>query len=150
GVRRHRDEGQEDLGELASAAMTTDVEIDIEHDETETTHGSESAAPVGVAEGGEAEAGETQGGVVVGVLLGLAGGVPVVAFPGCAEPSTKARSTVTLRSSDIGSQVALLFENGKLEKPLVIGKILVPGAAPSRRRPSPRRSTTTCSPCAPT
>lgn len=107
--------------------MTTDVEIDIEHDETETAHGSESAAPVGVAEGGEAEAGETQGGVVVGVLLGLAGGVPVVAFPGCAEPSTKARSTVTLRSSDIGSQVALLFENGKLEKPLVIGKILVPG-----------------------
>jgi Domain of unknown function (DUF6484) len=74
---------------------------------------------------------EGQAGVVVGVLLGLsAAGQPLVAFAGGPANALPARSTVTLRASDIGSQVALLFENGLLGKPLVIGKILVPGHAP--------------------
>jgi Domain of unknown function (DUF6484) len=73
---------------------------------------------------------EQQTGVVVGVLLGLsADGQPLVAFSGCPANALAARSTVTLRASDIGSQVALLFENGRPDKPLVIGKILVPGQA---------------------
>jgi len=75
----------------------------------------------------EARVLEEPGGVVVGVLLGLAEGVPLVAFPGSSERAVRARATVALRPSDIGSQVALLFENGQLERPLVIGKILVPG-----------------------
>jgi Domain of unknown function (DUF6484) len=71
---------------------------------------------------------EEHTGVIVGVLLGLsADGQPLVAFSGGPASPLAARSTVTLRASDIGSQVALLFENGRLEKPLVIGKILVPG-----------------------
>lgn len=77
---------------------------------------------------GEGMVEEEPGGVVIGVLLGLTGdGQPLVAFPGSEQSTVKARATVTLRASDIGGQVALLFENGRLDKPLVIGKILVPG-----------------------
>src|SRR5690606_14486919 len=92
-----------------------------------------SCAPGEAREAAEEEACvlEEPGGVVVGVLLGLSRGAPLVAFPGSAEQAVRARTTVTLRPSDIGSQVALLFENGQLERPLVIGKILVPG------RPTP-------------
>ena len=34
---------------------------------------------------------------------------------------------MSLTQSDIGKSVALLFEGGNLEKPLIIGKIKVPG-----------------------
>lgn len=72
---------------------------------------------------------QEQSGVVVGVLLGLSDdGSPLVAFTGGPEGQVKARSTVALRSSDIGSQVALLFEDADFAKPLVIGRILVPGS----------------------
>ena len=72
---------------------------------------------------------QEQRGVVVGVLLGLASdGSPLVAFTGGPEGQIKARSTVALRSSDIGSQIALLFEDADFAKPLVIGRILVPGS----------------------
>ncbi len=78
---------------------------------------------------------QEQSGVVVGVLLGLASdGSPLVAFTGGPEGQIKARSTVALRSSDIGSQVALLFEDADFAKPLVIGRILVPG---SKQQPQP-------------
>lgn len=75
---------------------------------------------------------EEQSGVVVGVLLGLSdANIPLVAFTGGPQGQVRARSTITLRRSDIGSQVALLFENGQWDKPLVIGKILLPGETPS-------------------
>src|SRR5690606_23373155 len=71
------------------------------------------------------------GGAVVGVLRGLSQGAPHVAFPGRAEQAVRARTTVTLRPSEIGSQVALLFEIGHIVRTLVIGKILVPGRPPT-------------------
>lgn len=76
-----------------------------------------------------------QDGVAVGVLLGLTSdGSPLVAFAG-GDDKTMARTTVHLGSADIGSQVALMFENGDPAKPLVIGRILVPG---SRNKPTSR------------
>ena len=78
---------------------------------------------------------QEQTGVVVGVVLGISEkGLPFVAFPGGPAKQVKARSTVTLKPSDIGSQVALLFENGDFEKPLVIGKIIVPGGSPNAKQ----------------
>lgn len=69
-----------------------------------------------------------QTGVVIGVMLGLAeNGAPLVAFPGDGAGQVRARSTVALKSSDIGCQVALMFEDADWKKPLVIGRILVPG-----------------------
>lgn len=71
-----------------------------------------------------------EGGVVVGVVLGIADDqLPLVAYPGGSE-SVKARSTVALGTSEIGSQVALMFEGGDLEKPIVMGKLIVPGVMP--------------------
>jgi hypothetical protein len=71
---------------------------------------------------------DSDSGVVIGLLLGVASdGAPLVAYPGGAEEPARARSTVSLKPSDIGCQVALLFENGEAGKPLVIGKIRVPG-----------------------
>ena len=86
--------------------------------------------------------GETkeQRGVVIGVLLGLEeDGAPLVAFLGDGEGQAIARSTVSLSSSDIGSQVALMFEDADWKKPLVIGRILVPGI---EKRSEPKTVTT--------
>ena len=67
-----------------------------------------------------------EGGVVVGIVLGIADDqLPLVAYPG-GSTSVKARSTVALGASDIGSQVALMFEAGDLGKPIVMGKLVVP------------------------
>jgi len=67
--------------------------------------------------------------VVIGVVVGFGSGSEVsVSFPGCPkETGSQARSTVSLVQSDIGKSVALLFEGGDLNKPLIIGKIKVPG-----------------------
>lgn len=69
--------------------------------------------------------------VVIGVIVGMSNdNIPSVSFPGCPkEGGLSARSTVSFASSDVGKQVALLFESGDLTKPLVIGKIQVPGPA---------------------
>lgn len=68
-------------------------------------------------------------GVVIGALVGLRdNGVPLVAFPGNLRPECmEARTTVCLTHSDIGRQVALLFEGGDPGLPLVIGRIYHPG-----------------------
>ncbi|MEN8178384.1 MAG: DUF6484 domain-containing protein [Pseudomonadota bacterium] len=67
-------------------------------------------------------------GVVIGVLIGLDDkSHPLVAFPG--NPSAtgvEARSTTLLNSSDIGHEVALLFEGGDPSQPLIIGRIQHP------------------------
>ena len=67
--------------------------------------------------------------VVVGVVIGASSEASMnVSFPGCGrEEGIAARSTVDLSHSDIGKSVALLFENGDPGKPLIIGKIKVPG-----------------------
>ena len=72
----------------------------------------------------------TCNGVAVGLLLALSDdGQPLVAFAGGPDAPMIARSTIRVSPSDIGSQVALMFENGRADRPMVIGKIVVPGDA---------------------
>ncbi len=70
---------------------------------------------------------DLRGGVVIGMLLGLDEGRPLVVFPG--NPSAEAiaaRSLVMFETSDIGAELALLFEDGDPARPLVIGRIVSP------------------------
>lgn len=64
-------------------------------------------------------------GVVIGLLLGFDDGLPLVVFPGNPEETAlKARSLANLTFDMIGSQVALLFEEGDSQRPLVVGKLV--------------------------
>ena len=67
-------------------------------------------------------------GVVIGVLLSFTeAGLPLVAFPGNqSETGLAAHSTTVFKSDDIGCQVALLFEGGDPQRPIVIGRIQHP------------------------
>lgn len=70
---------------------------------------------------------DIRGGVVIGMLLGLDEGRPLVVFPG--NPSAQAiaaRSLVRFDVSDIGAELAILFEDGDAGRPLVIGRIVSP------------------------
>ena len=64
-------------------------------------------------------------GVVIGLLLSInEDGLPLVAFPGNPdETAIRAHSTTTMKSEDVGCEVALLFEGGDPQLPLIIGKI---------------------------
>lgn len=64
-------------------------------------------------------------GVVIGMFLGFGETAPLVVFPGNPdETALSARSLTALSSEMIGSEVALLFENGDLRKPLIVGRIV--------------------------
>ncbi|MCA0277225.1 MAG: DUF6484 domain-containing protein [Proteobacteria bacterium] len=66
-------------------------------------------------------------GVVIGILLGFDGEAPLVVFPGNAqETAIRARSLSELSSDMIGAEVALLFENGDVGRPLIVGRIVDP------------------------
>lgn len=67
-------------------------------------------------------------GVVIGVLMGFDdGGMPLVVFAGNpVDQAVPARTTARLEPDHIGSDVALLFEQGDPERPLVMGRILHP------------------------
>ena len=70
-------------------------------------------------------------GVVIGMLLGFQNDAPLVVFPGNPKDhAVVARSLARLSADDIGAEVALLFEDGARDRPLVIGKII----APARQR----------------
>jgi hypothetical protein len=74
--------------------------------------------------------------VVIGVIVGFGNdNVPKVSFPGCpSEQGVRARTTVAFTPSDIGRQVALLYESGDMGKPVIIGKIQIPvRAAPASK-----------------
>ena len=67
-------------------------------------------------------------GVVIGVLMSFTeAGLPLVVFPGNqSETGLAAHSTTRFKSDDIGCQVALLFEGGDPQRPIVIGRIQHP------------------------
>lgn len=66
-------------------------------------------------------------GVVIGLILGFENGAPLVVFP--ANPvdhAIPARSLCALTGEDAGAEVALLFEEGHLDRPLIVGKLIEP------------------------
>jgi len=64
-------------------------------------------------------------GVVIGVLTGFDSEQhPMVIFPGNPNDSALlARATTALNTDDIGKEVALLFENGAPNAPMIIGRL---------------------------
>lgn len=76
-------------------------------------------------------------GVAIGLLMGFRDGAPLVVFPGNPrDHAIPARSLTRLSADDTGSEVALLFEDGDLGRPLVIGRIVQPA-----RRETPAAAT---------
>ncbi len=66
-------------------------------------------------------------GVVIGLLIGFEGGAPLVVFVGNPrETAIAARSLTELDVTAIGSELALLFEDGDPARPLVVGCIVDP------------------------
>ncbi|AZO54773.1 MAG: hypothetical protein EOS78_22225 [Mesorhizobium sp.] len=66
-------------------------------------------------------------GVVIGLLIGFEGGAPLVVFVGNPrDTAIAARSLTELGVSAIGSELALLFEEGDPTRPLVVGRIVDP------------------------
>ncbi|VAW67897.1 Mll2356 protein [hydrothermal vent metagenome] len=67
-------------------------------------------------------------GVVIGVLMSFSeAGLPLVAFPGNqSKTGIVAHSTTVFKPEDAGCQVALLFEGGDPQRPVVIGRIQHP------------------------
>ncbi|WP_299426020.1 DUF6484 domain-containing protein [uncultured Shimia sp.] len=70
-------------------------------------------------------------GVVIGLLLGFEDSKPLVVFPGNpADAAVAARSLCQLSPKDAGGEVALLFEDGAWDRPLIVGRIVDPIKAP--------------------
>ena len=68
-------------------------------------------------------------GIMIGRLTGFDGGTPLVQYP--ANPGNNpcpARSVVALSTQDVGAELALQFEDGVPEKPLILGRIVAPDA----------------------
>jgi len=66
-------------------------------------------------------------GVAIGLLMGFEKEKPMVVFPGNAKDhAIPARSTAALTGDDISKEVALLFEDGDIERPLIVGRIVEP------------------------
>ncbi|WP_149141266.1 DUF6484 domain-containing protein [Gemmobacter caeruleus] len=74
-------------------------------------------------------------GVVIGLFLGFQDAAPLVVFPGnAADHAIPARSLARLGPEDAGSEVALLFEDGRRDRPLIVGRVVEPVRAPDAAR----------------
>jgi len=64
-------------------------------------------------------------GVIIGLLVGFnEDGQPLVAYPGNPdETAVIARATTHMDEKTLGKEIAILFEQGDLSKPLIIGQI---------------------------
>lgn len=66
-------------------------------------------------------------GVVIGLLMGFEDGVPLVVFAGNPQDrAIRARSLARLQGDHVGAEVALLFEDGRRDRPLIVGRIVEP------------------------
>lgn len=83
--------------------------------------------------------------VVIGIVVGFGKDTtPSVSFPGCSsEQGIRARTTVAITRSDIGKQVALLFESGDMRKPVIIGRIQTPPPSIEESKSAPETVETT-------
>lgn len=69
----------------------------------------------------------TVDGVVIGLLMGFDDGVPLVVFAGNPlNRAIRARSLARLENGHVGAEVALLFEDGRRDRPLIVGRIVEP------------------------
>lgn len=77
-------------------------------------------------------------GVVVGLLIALDdAGMPYVDYPGCGPDGQLARTTASLSTQQVGHQVALMFEEGDLRRPIIMGVIQSPQAPSARAQGIP-------------
>jgi hypothetical protein len=68
-------------------------------------------------------------GVVIGLLMGFENDLPLVVFAGNEKDhAIPARSLARLGRDLIGKEVALLFEDGDRNRPLIVGQIVEPVA----------------------
>jgi hypothetical protein len=75
-----------------------------------------------------AETMERIDGVVIGILIGIEAGTPLVVFAGNPrEAAIPARSLARMDYGMIGAEVALLFEAGDPLRPLIVGRVVDPG-----------------------
>ncbi len=66
-------------------------------------------------------------GVAIGLLMGFENKQPMVVFPSnVKDHAIPARSLAVLSHEDISKEVALLFEDGDVTRPLVVGRIVEP------------------------
>lgn len=70
----------------------------------------------------------TQQNLVLGIIVGLEDtGTPLVIYPNNEDESAiAANTTIPITHNDIGRTVALLFESGDFQKPIVIGVVQNP------------------------
>lgn len=77
-------------------------------------------------------------GVLVGELVGLRSESPsaLVVFPGIeSATATTARSVIDLHGAHIGKAVVLMFDNGDITRPIVMGVLQDSSSWPAARRP---------------
>ena len=71
-------------------------------------------------------------GVVIGVFLGFGDDAPLVVFPGNPnDTAIPARTLTDLSAGMIGTEVALLFQDGDPLRPLIVGRIVEPSRGDS-------------------
>lgn len=76
-------------------------------------------------------------GILIGRLCGIGPqGEPLVEHPFCAQTDgVPARAMASFGEADVGREVALLFEGGDPQKPVIMGMMFEAGGAQERRAP---------------